>query len=138
MLGAIDYPFDEFCDHMAAIHARQAKDRGDPDDTSFFRSLGLTVDYMNEIIPDPDVARYKASRFMLIAHYVASHVDSFDTGDYLVHGSKKVGALVGTHLLRAIHHVFTDDLRQGEKEPTPEEFMRLADEMKELSDGLPS
>lgn len=55
----------------------------------------------------------------------------FDTGDYAVCGSKRAGALVGEHVLRAVHEVLaTGDVRT---DPTPQEIMQLADKYRETA-----
>jgi hypothetical protein len=62
--------------------------------------------------------------------YVSRHFSRFDTGDFAVYGSDKVGGLVGVHLLRAIHQAFSTN-PPPEKEPLPEEIMAVARSFKE-------
>ena len=57
-------------------------------------------------------------------------MDSFDTKDYAVVGSERVGSLVGEHLLRAAHKILTGDLGNLKTDPSPQEIMKLADEYK--------
>jgi hypothetical protein len=115
------YPFDEFLRHHDAL-------RGSGNRTnSFERNVIRVFEYMQRVCPNPDEAQWKMSRFVLIMQYISEHIEDFDKGDFAVNGSPKVGALVGQHLLRAVHEVFTiSNLNALGHGPTPESVMELA------------
>jgi hypothetical protein len=127
----LTYTFDEFAKHMQEVTPLLREERHDGE-ASFERNVIRTMDYFKPLYPDEGECAYKHGRFCLMMHYMAHHVNDFDTGDYAVFGSHKVGALMSTHLLKAVHHVFTvRDLSEMKTDPTPEEIMALAEEFRE-------
>lgn len=125
-----EYPFDEFVQHFEEVHAllEKARASGSQEDGRFGLefSLGIVVDYMKDKYSDGRERQFKTQRFMLIMNYISGHIADFDQADFAVDGSKKVGALVSEHLLRAIHQILAGDLASLGHGPTPEEVMALA------------
>jgi hypothetical protein len=129
-----DYPFDEFLRDMDEVHAMLEKEKRKSDapeveeDGSY--PFEWTVIRVNEFMvakySKSSVTTYKAMRFVMMLHYVATHFSRFDREDFAVYGSPRVGGLVGEHLLHAVHQVFTAG-KLPEKELTPDEMMKLAE-----------
>lgn len=115
------YPFAEFLRHQDELTA-EGERAG-----SFEGNVIRVHEYMQSVVADPDEARWKMGRFMLIMQYIAENITEFDKGDFAVNGSPQVGALVGQHLLQAVHEVFTThglaDMGHG---PSPASVLELA------------
>lgn len=132
------YPFEEFLRHVEEVHAmleREKKTRQPPVEEDGSLPFEFTIirvnEYMKPLYPDWKERQYKMQRFCLIMHYISTHMNEFDTGDFAVQGSPKVGGLIGGHLLRAVHQLFTASDLRDMKEPTPEEVMKLAEAFRE-------
>src|SRR4051812_39521040 len=99
-----EYTFEEFAKHLEEVQPllREGVDDGEG---SFERCVILSLEYFQPLYPDDAERMYKHGRFCLMMHYMAHHVNDFDTGDLAVFGSKKVGSLMSEHLLKAVHHV---------------------------------
>jgi hypothetical protein len=122
------YPFEEFLKHMDEVHSGCQLEPG-----SWEMNVIKVNEYMKGLYPDAREKQYKLGRFMLIMEYVSEHVHDLDQSDYAVYGSDEVGALVGYHVLRAVHEIYTTkDLGEMERGPSPEEVMRLADKYRDL------
>jgi hypothetical protein len=107
--------------HQGDLHA--SVERAD----SFEGNVIKVFEYMRRVCPNEDEARWKMVRFVLILQYIAEHIQEFDKGDYAVNGSSAVGALVGQHLFRAVHEIFTtNDLDSLGHGPSPECVLELA------------
>jgi len=126
------YSFDEFCEHFTDI-AERRRPVADSDEIPSFEETAVNLfQYMDQRITDPDERRYKSERFMVMANYISSNINEFDTADFAVHGSDVVGALIGEHLLHAVHELFTspDGSRLGYN-PDPMDVMSLAESYRE-------
>src|SRR4051794_16776 len=113
------YPFDDFARDFDALH-----DGGQLIRNDWMANVFQVREYMQRTYPAADW-QFRCQRFVLVMMYLSDHVHDFDTGDYGVFGSERAGALVGEHVLRAAHEVFTKE--QIGPDPTPQEIMRLAD-----------
>ena len=129
----IEYTFQEFRDHVKAM--RHVLDyevifSGGPllhigSDKSFDLNILRVFDYMNQIYTDKDEINFKTIRFLLILTYIAEHLGEFDTGNFAVKGSLQ--ALLGEHLLKAVHHIFTsNELGKLGHGPEPKYVLELA------------
>lgn len=105
-----------------------------PDEPSLEYTVIHLGEYMRSRYSNKEEAFFKTARCAMILSYVAQHLDDFDTGDYAVQGSPAVGALVGEHVLRAVHHLLVSD-RLPQRDPSPEEVLHLAREFREESHG---
>lgn len=134
--GEVVYSFEEFCEHYDDLMRTDymSRDRGESDEEpSFERTMFEVVKYMHARYSDDIERIHKSGRFMIIMNYLASHMGDFDRGDYAVYGSERVGALASMHLLRAVHHFYSDpDLLKRNVNPTPDEIMALADGYRDL------
>lgn len=111
-MSDVSYPPDEFLAHCSDLLPGRP---GNGD--SFFARVSRVSDYMQDCYRNRTEASYRASRFMLIMEYVASH-DQFDRDDFAVVGSDDSGSLVGDHVLLAVHEIFTSaPLPRGELDP---------------------
>jgi hypothetical protein len=120
-----DYPFDEFSRHYEGFSALPRSDDPGPMEATASRLF----QYLRPEFGDEEEFTYKANRFLLIMSYMAQHLEELDDEDFAVKGSDM--ALVGSHLLWAVHHVFTtrrlSDLGCG---PSLDEIKALARERK--------
>jgi hypothetical protein len=135
-----DYPFEDFARHYKELFdAYEAERRAfDPSKTrerpslSFEENVIRISQYMRTRYESRAEAAEKSKLFGLIMDYLAENAERFNRSDYLVLGSDTSGALVSTHLLQAIHHIFTttplSELGYG---PSPEEVMELADSLRD-------
>jgi hypothetical protein len=98
------YPFHEFIRDYETIAPRLRSKKA----KSFERLLIRVSKQMAERYADETESRERTKYLVLICQYVSEHMDEFDTDDFAVVGSAKVGALVSTHLLRAVHSIFTE------------------------------
>lgn len=124
-----EYPFEEFSRHYADFSAQARPDNPGPMEATAFRLF----QYLRPEFGDEQEFSYKAQRFLLIMSYVAQHLEELDDEDFAVKGSDM--ALVGSHLLWAVHHVFTtqalSDLGYG---PSVDEIKALARERQGAGD----
>jgi len=121
----IDYPFADFVADYEAIAPLLRRKRPKSFEGLFFR----VSKQMHKPYPNADRAHeHERAKFLiLIAQYVSEHMDDFDTGDFAVVGSAKVGALVSNHLLQAVHKIFTETpLSKLGRGPDAEDVKRLA------------
>jgi hypothetical protein len=126
-MNTTPYPFEEFLKHMDAVHSEC-----NLQPNSWEMNVISVNEYMKGLYSDEREKQYKLGRFVLIMEYVSEHVHDLDRSDYAVYGSEKAGALVGNHVLRAVHEIFTTrDLGELGHGPTPEEVMRLADKFRD-------
>lgn len=116
------YSFEDFARDYDEIYPALHADNTD----NFVHAIVFVSDYMDER-HEPEVARFRTQRFMLITHYVSAHIEDFDQGDYAVNGSLAVGALISNHLIHAAHEWFTRFSLGETRDPTPQEIMALAD-----------
>jgi hypothetical protein len=138
-MNAPEYPFDEFMRHTHEVtaHLESEKAARGPDlkedgSVPFEWTVIRVFEYMKPHYPDERERQYKIGRFCLIMQYVSENIATFDTGDFAVYGSAMVGGLVGEHLFRAVHHLFTTrDLGEMGDGPSPQEVMELAARFKE-------
>ncbi len=100
--ASYEYSFDEFVRHYRELHASRRDGPG-----SFEAGAARVFQYMRPEYADEQEFSYKSQRYMLIMFYLAEHIEEFDEADFAVVGSEDYGALVGEHLLWAVHHVFT-------------------------------
>ena len=121
----MNYRFDEFLEHVQV-----ASKFPRPDEPSLEHTVIHLSEYMRSQYSDADEAIYKTSRCALILGYIAQHMEDFDVGDYAVQGSPAVGALVGEHVLRAVHQLLVSD-HLPQRDPSPEEVLHLAREFKD-------
>lgn len=96
------YPFSEFEKHFEDISAGSELEHG-----AMEGNVIRVFQYMQTQYEDADESRCKMMRFMLVMQYVSQHIAELDTGDFAVVGSERAGALVGRHVLQAVHHLFT-------------------------------
>jgi hypothetical protein len=122
-----DYGFEEFLKHFDDF-AKLPRDEDERD--AFMRGMSRIRDYMQSQFSDPEEARDKGFRFTTIMMYLADHVDDWDVGDYGVKGDKM--ALVSEPILRAVHQLL-NDRRILSREPSPEQVLHLAREMRAVS-----
>jgi len=139
-MASINYSFDEFRNHVSAMKyvlnyenvTRGSEQAHIGSEKCFELNVLRVMDYMQQVYTDPEEQMHKGKMLMLMMRYLSKHVDDFDTGDYAVQGSDRVGALASEHLLKAVHHIFTTcavgDLGAG---PDPTEVMALADKYRE-------
>lgn len=115
------YPFEEFLLDFSALTARKR-------DSSFEATFIEVHEYMREKYGDSEEGRWRLERFILILQYVSDRIEMFDSGDFAVYGSPKVGALISEHLLKAVHEVFTTrELSELGYGPPVNEVLRLAE-----------
>ena len=120
-----EYSFEDF-----ARHHREFSSLSRPADPGPMEATAIRLfQYLRPEFGDEEEFRYKAQIFLLIMSYMAQHLEELDDEDFAVRGSDM--ALVGNHLLWAVHHVFTttalSDLGYG---PSVEEIKALARERK--------
>jgi hypothetical protein len=131
---SMTYTFDEFIRHWkdyGVVRNYTHLDRNGEqveigDSHDYELSVLRVFDYMRQIYSDKDEAREKGMLFSLMYSYLDEHAADFDVGTLSVTG--KTMGLVGEHLLRAVHHVFTTvplaDLGHG---PAPADIIKLAE-----------
>ena len=88
-----------------------------PDDPSREYTVIRLGEYMGSQYPNRDEANYKTVRCALIMGNLTKHIDDFDVSDYAVQDSSQVGALVGSHLLRAVDQLFAGTLPKRDRRP---------------------
>lgn len=129
-----DYPFEEFSKHFDEISLLLKtvyKDEG-PD---LLKSLLHVRDYFATRYEDEKERQYKLLCYSQIMFYLSNRLGDFDTEDFAVTGSTRLGGLVQDHLLQAIHYAFTEQGSLSDM-PDPKVVMEIAERFRE-SPGRP-
>jgi hypothetical protein len=126
-MNAPTYSFEEFLKHMKETHSECSLAGAD-----WELNVIKVYAYMERLYTDEREKQYKLKRFIFIMQYVTEHIHDLDQSDYAVYGSEKAGALVGNHVLRAVHEIFTTkELGELGHGPKLEDVMRLADKYRD-------
>lgn len=127
------YPFQDFLRDLDALEAQGAFSEG-----PFERVMGFMTAHFHAQYPDRSEATNKSLRFYSAMDYLTEHLETFDIGDLSVFGSRSVGALVGEHLLEAIHQLIVAPPNRSVRNlPSTEDVIRLATEIRRLSESAP-
>ncbi|CAN5432771.1 hypothetical protein BH10PLA2_BH10PLA2_25010 [soil metagenome] len=131
------YTFEEFMQHVVdvPIMLDSAKANLEPEESErgnapFEWTVVRVYEFMGQKYQDSVERMHKSQRYCLMMHYLSTHISEFDTEDFAVFGSKRVGGLLGEHLLRAVFETFANGALP-DKEPTPEEMRELASKFRE-------
>lgn len=114
-----DYPFDEFDATLDEVY-----ELPDLKPRKSMWNVGVIANFFRERYPDPEEQCYKFMRFMGMMDYLTDHLAEFDEGDLAVRGGER--ALVGQHLMRALHQVFTTRSPAVAMGTSPDEIRQLA------------
>jgi len=133
-LPKIDYPFEDFIADLDELTRSGALREGPLE-----RIFGASMPHFDAKYPGKHVRVFRVSRFMMAMHYLADHFDEFDTEDFAVYGSDRVGGLVGLHLLEAIHEAFMQpDAFARDAETDPARILARARELRDRESSQPN
>ena len=134
-MGKIDYPFDEFVEDFRVFTQGLEAEReaylqadGELPEPKAFEMMVIEIAGFMRARKSPEFARKRATAFGLMIDCLNQNFSALDTNDYVVDGSRETGGLVGEHVLKAVHHLYTaKPLSELEHNPTPTDIKELAD-----------
>jgi len=113
------YPFKQFCDHLRAmpiVREYETVQLGYPTaamplevgQASDFQAHSLRLlDYMSQIISDPEEQVHKASRLTTAMMFIADNTNALKAAGLVRESEEPTGpVMVVLHLVRAVHYYF--------------------------------
>ena len=126
-----DYPFEAFLADLDELTTTGALPPG-----PFHGIPVAALPHFRSKYASRRVRVFRYTRFMLAMSYIAEHFRQFDTEDFAVYGSDRVGGLVSEPLLRAVHQTFSvNDVFGLKGSPDPADMLALARELRTATPG---